>query len=80
LSPTRQRRETHARKQPHSIHAEMKHRIETIEGKDRLVYDFVVKDGDIEFFAVDVFDRMFSFWERLYRELGFIEDRYIDGN
>jgi transposase len=32
----------------------------------------VIKDGETKVLAADVFDRMFNFWERLYRRVGFI--------
>ena len=30
--------------------------------------------------AEKVFEGAFNYWERLFRELGYIEDRYIDGS
>jgi hypothetical protein len=39
-----------------------------------------VQDGDTLLRVEDVFDDAFLFWESLYRDLGFIEDRFIEAD
>ena len=41
--------------------------------------DFMIKDGDFTMLVSDVFARMCDFWERLYRQIGYLEDIYVDG-
>jgi hypothetical protein len=65
-------------KQPHQVYASVEFSVRSFKVEGRYLVDFVIKDGDSSFLAQDVFDGMFKFWERLYRRVGFIEDRYVD--
>jgi hypothetical protein len=66
--------------QPHSVHAAVEFSPRSYETEGRYLVDFVVKDGDVTMLVSDVFARMCEFWERLYRQVGFIEDIFVEGS
>jgi hypothetical protein len=66
-------------KQSHQVHASVEFSPRRSEVEGRYLVDFIIKDGEATVLATEVFDRMCNFWERLYRRVGFIEDRYVDG-
>jgi hypothetical protein len=66
-------------RQPHPIHALVEFSPRSYEAEGRYLVDFVIKDGENCYLAADVFDRMCDFWEQLYRRVGFIEDKFVEG-
>jgi hypothetical protein len=65
--------------QNHDVHAVIEISGPYVVG-GRYPVDFLIKDGSVSTPAAEVFDRISDFWERLYRELGYIEDRFVDSS
>jgi hypothetical protein len=45
--------------------------------ENRYIVDFVIRDGDEKMLALTIFERICEFWTEQYRDLGYIEDRFI---
>jgi len=71
-----------------SVRAEMRWEMEAakagkVRAGDPLAtyrYQLVVRDGESERPAFDVFKDAFAVWQRVLEEWGFVEDRFIDGS
>jgi hypothetical protein len=66
--------------QPHPVEAVVEFSRRSYETEGRYLVDFVVKDGEVTNLVSDVFSRMCDFWERLYRDIGYLEPLFIEGD
>jgi hypothetical protein len=64
---------------PHSVHAALEFTQWSDDPQRVRLFDLVIRDGDKIFSAAEIFHRMAEFWEQLYRNVGFLEDKFIEG-